>query len=73
MFGTDFAQDQHIQSLLEDKGMLYLLEHTLEGIMKEIINPLITVRLNHLRMHQLAFLHNNINFNPNYLSHFYLL
>ena len=45
VFGTDFAQDQYIQSLVGDKGMLYLLNHTLQGIMKQILNPLVSVRL----------------------------
>ena len=42
-FGQDFTKDQYVQSLFGDKGLLYLMAHCLEGVMKEIVNPLAKV------------------------------
>lgn len=42
-FGTDFSKDQYVQSLAGDKGLIYLMSHCLEGLMKTLENPLLTV------------------------------
>ena len=39
-FGMDFSQDPYVQSLAGDKGLLFLLSNTLEGMMKSFRNPL---------------------------------
>ena len=39
-FGADFSKDQYVQSLAGEKGLTYLLDNTLEGIMASFRNPL---------------------------------
>ena len=42
-FGTDFSQDQYVMSVAGEKGLLYLMSHSLEGVTKQWMNPTIKV------------------------------
>ena len=42
-FGTDFSQDQYVLSVAGEKGLLYLLSHSFEGVMKQMMNPTMKV------------------------------
>ena len=52
-FGTDFTQDQHIQSISGGDDLLYLISHSFEGVMKVLMNPLSKVSVMHLMKAQL--------------------
>ena len=43
-FGTDFSQDQYVQSLIGDKELLFLMNKTMEGMMQSFMNPIRKVR-----------------------------
>ena len=39
-FGMDFSKDQYVQSLAGEKGLMYLLDNTLKGMMASFRNPI---------------------------------